>query len=236
MTRTRVKSSGIQSSPEFTTAILHSPQFTGTSSGSGIPKALLSLSDVDNTADTAKPVSTAQQTALDLKANLASPTFTGTVTVSGGQIAFPATPLVSANANTLDDYEEGTWSVVIRATTTNPTVTYTSGANFGIYVKVGKTVFITGTLAVATMSAAGSGTLFIPGLPFAASAADAGGYGGFSLGVRSGWTTTAPGVINSYPALSRLVLYGTDFATQLTQANLSAASYVQFCGFYTTDL
>ena len=37
------------------------------------------LGNVDNTADTAKPVSTAQQTALDLKANLASPTFTGTV-------------------------------------------------------------------------------------------------------------------------------------------------------------
>ena len=37
------------------------------------------VSNVDNTADTAKPVSTAQQTALDLKANIASPTFTGTV-------------------------------------------------------------------------------------------------------------------------------------------------------------
>ena len=37
------------------------------------------LGNVDNTADTAKPVSTAQQTALNLKANIASPTFTGTV-------------------------------------------------------------------------------------------------------------------------------------------------------------
>ena len=44
-------------------------------------KADVGLGNVDNTADTAKPVSTAQQTALDLKANLASPTFTGTVTV-----------------------------------------------------------------------------------------------------------------------------------------------------------
>ena len=47
----------------------------------GIAKADVGLGSVDNTADTAKPVSTAQQTALDLKANLASPTFTGTVTV-----------------------------------------------------------------------------------------------------------------------------------------------------------
>lgn len=60
-------------------AKLASPTFTGTVSG--ITKTMVGLGSVDNTADTAKPVSTAQQTALDLKANIASPTFTGTVTV-----------------------------------------------------------------------------------------------------------------------------------------------------------
>ena len=38
------------------------------------------LSNVDNTSDVSKPISTATQTALNLKANLASPTFTGVVT------------------------------------------------------------------------------------------------------------------------------------------------------------
>lgn len=47
----------------------------------GIVKGDVGLGNVDNTSDANKPVSTAQQTALDLKANLASPTFTGTVTV-----------------------------------------------------------------------------------------------------------------------------------------------------------
>jgi hypothetical protein len=42
-------------------------------------KGDVGLGNVDNVADTGKPVSTAQQTALNLKANLASPTFTGTV-------------------------------------------------------------------------------------------------------------------------------------------------------------
>jgi hypothetical protein len=42
-------------------------------------KTDLTLNNVNNTSDAGKPVSTAQQTALDLKANLASPTFTGTV-------------------------------------------------------------------------------------------------------------------------------------------------------------
>ena len=48
-------------------------------SPTGIVKADVGLANVDNTTDAGKPVSTAQQTALNLKANLASPTFTGTV-------------------------------------------------------------------------------------------------------------------------------------------------------------
>ena len=53
----------------------------------GVTKAEVGLGNVDNTADTAKPVSTAQQSAIDLKANIASPTFTGTVSgVDAGHI------------------------------------------------------------------------------------------------------------------------------------------------------
>jgi hypothetical protein len=44
-----------------------------------LDKAAAGLGNVDNTSDANKPVSTAQQTALNLKANLAGPTFTGTV-------------------------------------------------------------------------------------------------------------------------------------------------------------
>jgi hypothetical protein len=45
-----------------------------------LTKSDLGLGNVDNTADSAKPVSTAGQTALDLKANLASPSLTGNPT------------------------------------------------------------------------------------------------------------------------------------------------------------
>ena len=45
----------------------------------GITKTDIGLANVDNTSDANKPVSSAGQTALDLKANLAGPTFTGTV-------------------------------------------------------------------------------------------------------------------------------------------------------------
>ena len=60
-----------------TYAPINSPTFTGTVAG--VTKTHVGLSDVDNTSDSAKPVSTATQTALNLKADLAGPTFTGTV-------------------------------------------------------------------------------------------------------------------------------------------------------------
>jgi hypothetical protein len=57
----------------------------------------LALGNVDNTSDASKPVSSATQTALDLKANLASPTFTGTVTLPNNQTL--TTPTISSYAN-----------------------------------------------------------------------------------------------------------------------------------------
>lgn len=61
-----------------------------------LAKGDVGLGSVDNTADSAKPVSTAQQTALDLKAPLASPTFTGTVTVPNDSFAYAKFQNVSA--------------------------------------------------------------------------------------------------------------------------------------------
>ena len=65
-------------------APIASPTFTGTVSG--ITKSMVGLPNVDNTTDALKPISTATQTALDLKAPLISPTFTGTVTLPVGTI------------------------------------------------------------------------------------------------------------------------------------------------------
>ena len=72
-----------------TYAPIASPTFTGTVAG--ITKTMVGLGNVDNTTDALKPISSATQTALDAKlttsvaaftyAPLASPTFTGTVTI-----------------------------------------------------------------------------------------------------------------------------------------------------------
>ncbi len=59
-------------------------QITGhtgnTSNPHGVTKTQLTLGNVDNTSDANKPISTAQQSALNLKAPLASPALTGTPT------------------------------------------------------------------------------------------------------------------------------------------------------------
>lgn len=61
----------------------------------GLVKGDVGLGNVDNTADTAKPVSTAQQTALDLKANLASPALTGNPTAPTQTAADNSTKLAT---------------------------------------------------------------------------------------------------------------------------------------------
>ena len=71
-------------------APLASPTFTGTvtiptgasiTAPTGLVKNDVGLNNVNNTSDADKPVSAATQTALDLKANIASPVFTDTVTI-----------------------------------------------------------------------------------------------------------------------------------------------------------
>jgi hypothetical protein len=53
--------------------------YRGDKSWGTLDKSAVGLPNVDNTADLAKPVSSVQTTALNLKANLASPAFSGTV-------------------------------------------------------------------------------------------------------------------------------------------------------------
>lgn len=62
-------------------------------------KTALALNNLDNTSDASKPVSSAQQTALNLKANLASPTFSGTAIFSTAQIAALKSTATSTASN-----------------------------------------------------------------------------------------------------------------------------------------
>jgi hypothetical protein len=87
-----------------------------------------------------------------------------TPSASGAGITFPATQVASANANTLDDYEEGTWTPTSAGTTTSGTGTY--AIQVGQYTKIGNVVYF---YAFVSWSAhTGTGDLLLSSLPFTA--------------------------------------------------------------------
>lgn len=95
---------------------------------------------------------------------IATPTFTGLITASGGQIKFPATQSASADANTLDDYEEGTFTPVVQFGGASVGQTY--GTQEGSYTKIGRQVFVRLYFKF-TSKGTSVGTATISGLPFA---------------------------------------------------------------------
>ena len=86
-----------------------------------------------------------------------------TPSTSGAGITFPATQSASSDANTLDDYEEGTWTPVLTNGTNN------AGGYFyqyGSYIKVGRLVTINCTISVSSVGSMTTGDVSITGLPF----------------------------------------------------------------------
>jgi len=90
----------------------------------------------------------------------------GTTTADGIGITFPATQSASTNANTLDDYEEGTWTPVLAdAASGGNTGTFVNAS--ATYTKIGKQVTINAYLnSITTTGMTAGNTVFIRGLPF----------------------------------------------------------------------
>jgi len=144
----------------------------------------------------------------------------GTTTADGIGITFPATQSASSNANTLDDYEEGTWTPSVTSMTTTGTPAYA-----GMYTKIGRVVTVTfytttASGAVATYATI-AGTTNVSGLPFSANAVipnAAGGFagiaingntntGGFVQGPNSGTTFYFNSAITASQGLSVSITY-----------------------------
>ena len=104
-------------------------------------------------------------------------TLAETVTVSKG-IKFPATQVASTDANTLDDYEEGTFTPVIRGGSTDGTYELNTSFDDGFYQKVGRMVTVRVVVALAgSITAGGTGDYVISGLPFNYDVSHNAGYG-----------------------------------------------------------
>jgi hypothetical protein len=115
-----------------------------------------------------------------------------TPSTSGSGITFPATQSPSTDANTLDDYEEGTWTAGLTCGTSG-TITVDPAYSTCRYTKVGRIVTITGFVYISAVSSP-TGTLTLTGLPF----------------------TNSTG--NGYNAGVSLYIYGMSTATNLIGA------------------
>jgi hypothetical protein len=82
---------------------------------------------------------------------------------SGAGITFPATQSASSNANTLDDYEEGSFVPTLVGESSAGTTTYSNRS--GYYTKIGNMVFLNVYINITAMT--GTGNLIISSLPFA---------------------------------------------------------------------
>jgi hypothetical protein len=133
----------------------------GMSGSVSLTKASIGLGNVDNTSDANKPISTLTQNALNLKAPLASPTFTGTVTTSilnsaNLNATIINTPIYASTPQTLTDASTINWNPALglNASVTlggNRALSFTSTPAAGSY----------GTLVV-TQDATGGRTVTLP--------------------------------------------------------------------------
>lgn len=154
----------------------------------------------------------------------ATPTVTGLLTLTGGQIKFPAVQVPSADANTLDDYEEGTWTPVMTYSTPgNISVTYATRQ--GSYTKIGQVVYtkiILETSAFTHTTAAGN--LQVTGIPFSPVASGA-------LGVPTGamlysnWNLSGATNLGGYLTSSGIIQF-----LVMTAASPSGASVYTVTG------
>ena len=94
-------------------------------------------------------------------AGLTSANTSGAKLQTSDGLTFPATAVASADANTLDDYEEGTWTPSLGGTATYNT-------QVGMYTKIGNVVTVSGKIHV-NVRGTGSSTV-VSGLPFTSNA------------------------------------------------------------------
>lgn len=144
--------------------------------------------------------------------------------VSG--ITFPATQVASTDVNTLDDYEEGTFTPTIDFGGGTTGITYSNQQ--GIYVKIGKVVFIE---LLFTLSNKGSSTgdVTVNGLPFTSNGSVTQAFMAISDNLTGVVTPTA----YKTAATTSVLLFLPNSATRLNETHFNNNSVVRFAFHYT---
>jgi hypothetical protein len=122
-------------------------------------KGDVGLGNVDNTSDANKPVSTATQTALNLKADLASPTFTGTPAAPTAVAATSTTQLATtAFVTTADNLKANIASPTLTGVPAAPTAA--PGTNT---TQLATTAFVAAAAAAVTVADGDKGDITVSG-------------------------------------------------------------------------
>ena len=142
----------------------------------------------------------------------------GGATAGAGGIAFPATAVAVADVNTLDDYEEGSFTPVLTFGGASVGITY--AAQLGSYTKIGNRVLITLYVALSNKGSS-TGQAKITGLPFTTNASE-NHYGG--LGLRCD-AISSTGVIQGYTPVSDTKILFEQLSTAGTLTTLTDANF-----------
>jgi len=160
----------------------------------------------------------------------------GATSQSGTGITFPATQSASSNANTLDDYEEGTWTPEIN-TTTPPTTAFGQYNDGSTYTKIGNVVYIRGQFRTNGVNLTGAGgTVYIGGLPFAPADDFSGGITVTQAGTwaadtpRSGYSISTSRIQLTSTATATGSITTTPYTALTTGTGL--ANLISIFGFY----
>jgi len=151
-----------------------------------------------------------------------------TPAASGSGITFPATQSASTDANTLDDYEEGTWTPIYYGSNTAGTTTYTHRG--GTYSKIGSIVFVEANIQWS--SATGSGGGYIGGLPFTTTSNSPTDSKGFvAIAAWNGYSITGTVFTIPSPSATNLELYAINNGS-LGSTNVQNSGAIRFEYFY----
>jgi hypothetical protein len=155
----------------------------------------------------------------------------GNTSAGGTGIAFPATQSASSDANTLDDYEEGTWVPVLSFGNQDHDGTYSYQS--ASYVKVGQIVYVQGIVG---LSSAGTrtGTAAFKGLPFTAYS-QSGGAGGTPFGLYNGMSGINYSIQLDGPnnaASAPMYTETTTGYSVLSKSNFGSTCFLQFAFSY----
>ena len=135
----------------------------------------------------------------------------------GGNIVFPATQAAAAGANTLDDYEEGTWTPVFSFATVG-TSTWVHTTQTGLYVKIGRTVWLYMEADVTPTIGTGSGNVQIDGAPFSS---DQSNQFLYAFGTDADWSSWGAGRTE----LALRIGTGTQFLIQASGAAVATGTF-----------